>query len=194
MLVSEQTNLLQVYDVSASTPKIVLEETIEADQVIASPDGGFVAVATGARGQASVVIYQLSPFSEVARIEDATLGQYLEIDPGVWSPDGGRLLTRQAACTEAERLVAYDIASGQSTELASGFGYTYRFGFSPDGEWVAFTTHPTNAHVVPADGSAAAEQVDGNVTAPVQPLWTQDSVLVAFTQFEDGGYDICLGP
>ena len=193
MLLSEKTNLLQVYDVSASTPQVVIEETSESDQVIASPAGDRVAVATGAGPQSSVVIYQLSPFSEVARIENATLGQYLEIDPGVWSPDGEGLLTRQAPCTDEERLVAYDVGSRQSTELASGVGYMYRFGFSPDGDWVAFTTHPTNAHVVPADGSAPAEQVDDNVAAPGQPRWTADSVLVAFPRYV-GGYDICLGP
>ena len=192
MLVSQKSNLLQVYDVSTATPQIVLEETVESDQIVASPDGRLVAVAARDGDQDLVVVYQLSPFTEVARVDDATLGQYLEVDRGVWSADGSRLLTRQVACTEDERLAAYDVDSGRSTGLAGDFGYMYRFGFSPDGEWVAFTTHARNGYVAPADGSSPPILVSDNVNAPATPRWSTDSSRVAFTSYQ-GGYDICLG-
>jgi hypothetical protein len=195
MLLLQNTNLLQVYDVSGTTPQIVLEETVASDEVVASPDGALVAVGQRGQGQGpdEVVVYRFDPFMEVARIEDATLGQYLEVSPGVWSPDDSRLLILRQSCTDDERLVSYSVDGGPEVVLANGLPPIYRFGFSPDGGWVAFTTHPTQAHVVPADGSAPALQVDDNVAAPGQPAWTADSVLVAFPRYV-GGYDICLGP
>jgi len=44
LLVSQKTNLLQVFDVSTPAPRIVLEETIPSEQAALSPDGSRLAV------------------------------------------------------------------------------------------------------------------------------------------------------
>jgi Tol biopolymer transport system component len=78
-----------------------------------------------------------------------------------------------------------------SVELASEV-HLYRFVFSPNGEWVAFTTHARNAYVAPADGSSPPVLIGDDVNAVAVPQWAPDSTWVAFYRFF-GGYDRCLG-
>ena len=192
MLVSQKANLLQVFDVSRAVPQIVLEETIESDQVALSPDGRRLAVQEGSPVQApnAVVVYELEPFGEVARFENASLGGQLAVPRSVWSADGARLLTSADTCLETERLVARDVLSGVETVVADNVPLM-RFGFSPNAEWVAFTTFAKNGYAVSSDASSSPVLVSDDVIATVSPLWTSDSTTVAFIRFS-GGYDRCL--
>jgi hypothetical protein len=193
MLVSQNSYLLQVYDVSGAMPQIVLEEAVESDQVVLSPDGSRIAVGEhNPGGTGSVVVYEMEPFGQIARFDNATLGQHLAVPRAVWSSDGSKLLTPADECLETESLVSRQIDGPEaSVELASEV-HLYRFVFSPNGEWVAFTTHARNAYVAPADGSSPPVLIGDDVNAVAVPQWAPDSTWVAFYRFF-GGYDRCLG-
>jgi WD40 repeat protein len=193
IVVSQNVNLLQVYDVSGATPQIILEEPIESDQVALSPDGRRLAVQEMGPTPAlnAVVVYDLDPFARVARLENASLGGQLAVPREVWSTDDARLLVLADMCEEREELVSREIEGGAETVLTSGLQPIYRFVFSPDGQWVAFTAHDKKAYVVPAGGAGSPILVSHDANAPVTPRWTADSSRVAFAKFF-GGYDICL--
>ncbi|MBN8730444.1 MAG: PD40 domain-containing protein [Acidobacteria bacterium] len=115
------------------------------------------------------------------------------IEPQGWSPDGKRIaaLFQEPAFVETEILVL-SAGDGSSQKVAlKNKGMKYRVTFSPDGQWLAYSSGGI-VYSVRADGSAAAES---QVVLDAQMLaWTPDGKGIVFSRKHDGVNRIFLVP
>ncbi|HEX5142167.1 MAG TPA: hypothetical protein VFX19_14600 [Dehalococcoidia bacterium] len=190
LLISQKSNLVQVYDVSGQTPAITLEQAVESDQIGVSPDGRRVAVGiTHPDRSFAVALYDIRPFKQIDIIEGASLGNQLAVPRWVWNSDASRLLVVRDMCEEAERLVMVNVADMTEIELARAG--IMQFVFAPNGVWVAFTAWPRSAYVVMAQPGAKPFFAADEVSAPSTPVWSPDSRYATFSPYT-GGYDRCF--
>jgi hypothetical protein len=195
---TQNDTVLQIIDVSGPSPRIALEEPVPSDQIVLSADRSMVGVQeriekdTGRPGitayDYNIKVYSLRPFRLVATLPGAAMGYQLE-QPSQ-PPDDTRFLAVLDLCIEGKsRLVLFHLRDGSQTELARG--KIMQYVFSPDGRWVAYTTWPGDAYVVPADGSAPPRLVTHDIAPPTPPVWSADSRYVSFNSFFGGG-DYCI--
>lgn len=115
------------------------------------------------------------------------------IEPQGWSPDGNRIaaLLQEPAFVETEILVL-SAGDGNSQKLAlKNKGMKHRVTFSPDGQWLAYSSGGI-VYSVRADGSAAAES---QVVLDAQMLaWTPDGKGILFIRKHDGANRIFFVP
>ena len=112
------------------------------------------------------------------------------------SPDGSRIAMTMAEGSNSE-IWMYDVERGTLTRLTFDPGEDFNPLWSPDGEWIAFTSEmngdPPQLHRMPADGSRAPEQllIISGSRGDVPTSWSPDGSFLAYTS---GGGDIWLLP
>jgi Tol biopolymer transport system component/C-terminal processing protease CtpA/Prc len=102
----------------------------------------------------------------------------------VWSPDSRRLTYVSERGLDS-RLVQYDFARNQETDLTKGAGVVYAPAYAPDGKSIAYVRGDDELHVLDLapDGAAQGDRLlfkgalegDGG-----SPTWSPDSKFVAF--------------
>ena len=195
---TQNKTVLQIIDVGSAPPSITLEEPIPSDQIVLSADKSIMAVqernetGTTTRGfpdyELAVKVYRLKPFKLIASLPGAAIGYQLE-QPSR-PPDDMRVLAVMDLCVKDKtRLVAFNLKDGSQTELARG--KIMQYVFSPDGRWVAYTTWPGDAYIVPTDGSLPPVLATRDIAPPTPPVWSRDSRNVSFNSYFGGG-DYCV--
>jgi hypothetical protein len=195
---TQNNTVLQLIALSGPDASITLEEPVPSDQIVISADNSTIGVqerldkGTGRPGitayDYNIKVYSLRPFRLVATLPGAAMGYQLE-QPSQ-PPDDTRFLAVLDLCIDGKsRLVLFHLRDGSQTELARG--KIMQYVFSPDGRWVAYTTWPGDAYVVPADGSAPPRLVTHDIAPPTPPVWSADSRYVSFNSFFGGG-DYCI--
>ncbi len=107
------------------------------------------------------------------------------------SPDG-----RQIVFNLAGQLVAYDVVSGRSRELAKSGGRSDWPAFSPDGRRVAFGSSrggDVELYIVGIDGSGL-RRLTTRRGLDMRPSWSPDGRWLAFTSVRSGNYEIAVMP
>lgn len=122
-----------------------------------------------------------------------TRGEYDDSDPA-FSPDGSQLaFVSDRHPRRDDRQFRSDVwivstGGGRPRRLSGGGGHAVAPSFSPDGTLVCFAGAPTNAwdadahaFVVPADGSAPAEQIAPQTDRPVATYVAAQSAPIVWT-------------
>ena len=113
------------------------------------------------------------------------------------SPGGSRIAMTVTEGSNSE-IWMYDVERGTLTRLTFDPGEDFNPVWSPDGEWIAFTSEmnggPPQLHRMPADGSRAPEQLSSISPTPdaadVPTSWSPDGSFLAYRH----GGDIWLLP
>jgi DNA-binding CsgD family transcriptional regulator len=101
LVVSQKINLLQIVDVGAASPRLVLEEAVPSDQVALSRDKSLLAVQEQPQSSGGVALYQLEPFSHMRTLDGASLGYQLQVPSEIWSGDSDQLLAQLGPCGDS---------------------------------------------------------------------------------------------
>jgi tricorn protease len=141
-----------------------------------SPDGKKVAVI----GHGQVFAGPSKDGGPAQRISN-TVGGNADL---VWSPDSRRLLYVSERGLDS-RLVQYDFAKAQETELTKGAVVVYAPAYAPDGKSIAYVRGDDELHVLDLgpDGAAQGDRLlfKGALEADSgSPTWSPDSKFVAF--------------
>ncbi|MGD2070681.1 MAG: amidohydrolase, partial [Gemmatimonadota bacterium] len=132
-----------------------------------------VAVATPSPGHAQ----DRGESQEEALPLEASRAARIDLDEGTWisvdvSPDGGTLVFDYLG-----DLFTLPITGGTATQLTRGMAVDAQPRFSPDGEWVAFTSDRSggqNVWIMRVDGSDTVQISEGKANRAESPEWTPD--------------------
>ncbi|NOX62828.1 MAG: TolB family protein [Chloroflexi bacterium] len=118
-----------------------------------------------------------------------------DVEP-IWSPDGTRILfgsVRDRANEIHDLWIMNADGSDQRRLLDWPQSYEWGATFSPDGEWIAFTTtrdYNYEIYVMKADGSEEPINLTQRDSLESYPNWSPDGRWLAFVSDRDGGWDI----
>jgi Tol biopolymer transport system component len=159
-----------------------------------SPDGQWIAFGSMRSGATDIWIKPTA--GDPAR--------QLTTDPAhdtypIWSPDG----TRVAFTSDrggVPNVWTIDINGGAAVQVTTaehGVSFGWAFGsftsWSPDSEWIAFSTGGTrdsNIWIVPSRGGTARQLTQGSGEA--LPSWSPDGESIAYCSDESGNWDIWI--
>jgi TolB protein len=100
-----------------------------------------------------------------------------------WSPDGGKLVF---VGSDNRSLYLLDVATDQTTLLASTGKLVEKPVWSPDGQYIAFRVPRRSIWVIDADGSNLRQLTDyPEGTCVGAPSWSSDATRIAFSMSPD---------
>ena len=169
-----------VLDVERGTLTRVSQLPGDQDRAVWMPDGVHVTFGADMTGSGTVRL-----FSD--RFDGAGNGTPVfeggeSPSPLGWSPDGRRLLYRQAGATTGQDVWLYSADDRTSTPFLHGPANESSASFSPDGRWIAYVSDESSAaqiYVRPVRGPGRSQvSIDGG-TAPV---WSRDGRELFFAK------------
>jgi serine/threonine-protein kinase len=150
-----------------------------------SPDGGRVAFGSQRDGGLGVWWRAVDGSTPAERLVETRFPPH----PGGWTPDGRRLVYRQAGEGTARDLWALTLEgdSGAAPYLATEFEEAAPV-LSPDGRWLAYVSNETGRYEVyvrafPASGGRIPVSTEGGF----EPLWSRDGTELYYRSGGGGG-------
>jgi Tol biopolymer transport system component len=136
-----------------------------------SPDGKLVAYSSDRAGEGNLDIW-VQPLTEGARPIRLTKDPSDDLDPS-FSPDGGQIAFHSRRGDGGIYLVP---SLGGDERLLVRGGYYPRF--SPDGQWIAYSTsnddlRESRVFIVPAAGGSP-RRVGEDIVLALEPVWSPD--------------------
>ncbi len=163
-----------------------------------SPDGRRIAFV---RARA-VKVVRFPDGTDVPLPKAVAVGGPYAVNKLDFSADGRRLLGTFRV-DSGYQLAWFDLASGELVPLADASSYLFRFGLSPDGQWIAYTSMPdrpyeqagndgshTDLWKRPADGGGKAEKVCRWPARIHDVCWAGDRSLIVATELGQAHDDL----
>lgn len=113
-----------------------------------------------------------------------------------WNPNDPDEFVFTHQLRGAWTLCKYSFRSGQERDLNQGPADKFDPEYSPDGEWISFTSNEQGSSdiwVMRADGSEP-RLIDKHGAIDCQAVWTPDGRSLLFTTNREGSFDICMVP
>jgi Tol biopolymer transport system component len=159
-----------------------------------SSDGKWIVFTSERNGSADIYRVRLDG-SNLERLTDAPAFD----DQGCLSPDGTRLVFISTRSTKHAHIWLLDLKTKALKSLTAGSGSNFRPTWSPDGQWIAFSSdrnmsiqrtagqfellQAASVYVMRADGSALRKLSDASKFAG-SPKWSPDGKRVIFYEME----------
>ncbi len=136
----------------------------------------------------------------LARGKDFTDLQQLTDDPGLdvephWSPDGSQILFLSGRDRDGVHDLFIMNADGSEQRRLLDWPDSYEWGatWSPDGQYIAFTTtrdYNYEIYVMPVDSSSEPLNLTQNPALDTYPTWSSDGRWLAFVSDRGGNWDV----
>ena len=167
-----------------------------------SPDGAWIALASGRHGGSEGRVFDAGGQSSAANFEiymiraDGGEERRLTNDPGqdlypAWSPDGEHI----AFSTDREgnfEIYLLRLSNGALQNLTAYPGFDDQPSWSPDGSRIAFTSRrdgSNDIYVMNRDGTGVRKLTD-SPASDVRPSWSADGRQLLFSSDRDGSYQL----
>ena len=162
------TQRLEVVDLETSRRARLT--TLSAGEPVWSPDGGRVAFWMGGRAAGFLQIY--SAPSDGSGSPAMMFSTPADANPTSWSSDGSTLLL---AIIKEDYDVTTAGLDGTLRVLAGGKGHQRSARFSPNGNWVAYSSDESGRNeVYLIDYPAAQRRIPVSIAGGTEPVWSRD--------------------